>query len=77
MHHGNYSIQYSFSVEYYFSFRPQRTSSQNTYSFVSNGKHLEENVSRLMFMCILRLSTHKESPVCFDLFFKILTASIE
>jgi activating signal cointegrator complex subunit 2 len=41
--------------------RPQRTISSNTYSFIPNGKQLEENISRLMFMCILRLSTHKES----------------
>ncbi|CAF1124674.1 unnamed protein product [Adineta steineri] len=41
--------------------RPQRTITPNTYSFVPNGKQLEENVSRLMFMCILRLSTYKES----------------
>ncbi|CAF3834053.1 unnamed protein product [Rotaria sordida] len=41
--------------------RPQRTISINNYSSILNNKELEENISRLMFMCILRLSTHKES----------------
>jgi len=68
MHHGKYSFKFSFFRIRLFT-RPQRTSSSNTYSFVSNGKQLEENVSRLMFMCILRLSTHKESSVCLDFSF--------
>ncbi|CAF3453483.1 unnamed protein product [Rotaria sp. Silwood1] len=41
--------------------RPQRTISINNYSSIINGKELEEKLSRLIFMCILRLSTHKES----------------
>ena len=52
--------------------RPQR-SLATTHSFcVPNGKQLEETVSRLMFMCILRLSTNRESPVGFILSLAIL-----
>ncbi|CAF2635981.1 unnamed protein product [Rotaria sp. Silwood2] len=45
--------------------RPQRTISLDNYSSISNSKALNEKVSRLMFMCILRLSTHKESSESF------------
>ncbi|CAF1603675.1 unnamed protein product [Adineta ricciae] len=48
-----------------YALRPQRTVINETYSFVPNSKQLEEQVSRLMFMCILRLSTHKESAESF------------
>ncbi|CAF4424900.1 unnamed protein product [Rotaria socialis] len=41
--------------------RPQRCIGIDHYSSIKNGKELEDSVSRLMFMCILRLSTHKES----------------
>ena len=43
--------------------RPQRTVIFDGHAFVPNARQLEENISRLMFMCILRLSTHKESTV--------------
>ncbi|CAM4820197.1 unnamed protein product [Rotaria magnacalcarata] len=41
--------------------RPQRCIGIDNYSSIENGKVLEDSVSQLMFMCILRLSTHKES----------------
>ena len=41
--------------------RPQRSSILQSSASVPNGSDLAEKVSRLMFMCILRLSTHKES----------------
>lgn len=33
------------------------------YSFVPNGQHLENEVSQLIFLCVVRLSTHEESTV--------------
>lgn len=68
MHRGNpnlCSLQFEISL----SLRPQRTSPSDVYSFVPDAKQLEDTVSRLMFLCILRLSTHKESSVCFLLEF--------
>lgn len=41
--------------------RSQRSSVLQSSSFVAHGQDLSEKISRLMFMCILRLSTHKES----------------
>lgn len=46
-----------------FLFRIQRTIPFHNYSFIPSGKQLEENLNRLVFLCIVRLSTYKESPV--------------
>jgi hypothetical protein len=48
---------------FFFNSRPHRSIPAPNYFSISNGEALEKRVSRLVFLCILRLSTHKESSV--------------